>query len=410
MAISTWLIYQNIGSKFSPKVNYRVYEDLRGYGNFLKFSENRLDEVLTMFDDAVYTAQLFGTYISINGFVFVLMLTRMLKVLDFQERIGIVTATIRNAGSDLAHFGLLFSMIFGGFSCLAHLFFGNSVLPFSTWERSMNTCFDLLMGDIGIREELFLLSNRLSAILFYYSFIFLVFFILLNVLLAIIVEAYVQVKEQSAGAKGIPSELAEVVAAAFKNLKAMKCSCKQTGKSQVSEMRDHSVARTASRWLEHEEERRLAQERLSAGPDADARKWEFEKGTSVTEATAAAKIAVYLQHIVHPDTDSKLAESVARTMLHRYGKGGPKKKKKPKPKKKKGKDIVVVLDSNKYVTPVGDAGGKGTDLAGGSLEAGMNSALSPDELAAMAAAAGGANDTASKKEGGDDGFMVMEEL
>ena len=79
---------------------------------------------------------------------------------------------------------------------------------------------------------------------------------------------------------------AEVVAAAFKNLKAMKCSCKQTGKSQVSEMRDHSVARTASRWLEHEEERRLAQERLNAGPDADARKWEFSKGLSVTEATA----------------------------------------------------------------------------------------------------------------------------
>ena len=36
------------------------------------------------------------------------MTVRMLKVLDFQERIGIVTRTVRSAGADLVHFFILF--------------------------------------------------------------------------------------------------------------------------------------------------------------------------------------------------------------------------------------------------------------------------------------------------------------
>ena len=60
VAGGTWLVYQATGAKFSPEVNYKVYDDLRSQGNFLKYSTKGLTEVLAIFDEAIGVADLFG--------------------------------------------------------------------------------------------------------------------------------------------------------------------------------------------------------------------------------------------------------------------------------------------------------------------------------------------------------------
>ena len=71
-----------------------------------------------------------------------------------------------------------------------------------------------------------------------------------------------------------------------------------------------------------------------------------------------------------------------------------------------------MLDSNKYVTPAAGGVVEGTALAGGSLDAGMNAALSPEEIAAMTAAGGGKKNVLivePLKENDGDG-LVLESL
>jgi len=52
------------------------------------------------------------------------------------------------------------------------------------------TCLEVLVGEIQVNEELLLLHNsRFMGQIFFWSFVFICFFLLINVLLAIIVEA-----------------------------------------------------------------------------------------------------------------------------------------------------------------------------------------------------------------------------
>eukprot|EP00960_Hanusia_phi_P072158 767716-Hanusia_phi.AAC.1 len=68
------------------------------------------------------TMQVFSFFAGVSVVLFVL---RMLKSLDFQERMGMVTRTISNAASDLWHFILLFLIVFIGYAIVGVLLFGH---------------------------------------------------------------------------------------------------------------------------------------------------------------------------------------------------------------------------------------------------------------------------------------------
>ena len=70
----------------------------------------------------------------------------------------------------------------------------------------MNTCFAILLGDISVNDDLKLLQGLqgVAATLFFWSFELLVFMVLLNFLLAIIVDAFSEVKETTHETTGEP--------------------------------------------------------------------------------------------------------------------------------------------------------------------------------------------------------------
>ena len=206
-AMVTWIYYQQLASAFKPQHRFDVYQSLASEANFLNPKENEFGRMVSMFHDARTLSEVMSSYLIVNSVIFVCMLIRLLKMLDFQERIGLVTRTIKRASTDLLHFAVLFSLIFLGYAALAHLFFGNAILPFSTFGRAVNTCFEALLGEISVTQELYNLPNAFAAVVFFYSYILLMFFILLNVLLAIIVDAYEEVKRESADARSIHEEI-----------------------------------------------------------------------------------------------------------------------------------------------------------------------------------------------------------
>lgn len=71
----------------------------------------------------------------------------------------------------------------------------------------MNTCFAILLGDISVNDDLNQLQGLqgVAATLFFWSFELLVFMVLLNFLLAIIVDAFSEVKENTHETTGMTS-------------------------------------------------------------------------------------------------------------------------------------------------------------------------------------------------------------
>ena len=144
-------------------------------------------------------------YLMVNGTSVIIMLFRTLNMFDFQPRVGLVTRTLERAAGDLFHFIVALLLVIFGYSVVGYLNFGHSIEAFSTMSSSVVTCFEILLGEIGVNEELREADNIKGSLV--WSYILLAFFILINILLAIIIDAYVEVKKEAERMTPLPKEL-----------------------------------------------------------------------------------------------------------------------------------------------------------------------------------------------------------
>eukprot|EP00897_Mesotaenium_endlicherianum_P002771 jgi/Mesen1/2521/ME000160S01633 len=75
---------------------------------------------------------------------------RVLKFLDFQPRMGIITRALAVAAPELYSFFLLLAVIFIIYSLQAHLVFGHSLDTYRSMATSMNTNFQLLISNTDV--------------------------------------------------------------------------------------------------------------------------------------------------------------------------------------------------------------------------------------------------------------------
>lgn len=186
---------------------YEVYRDIHAEGRFLQFNEGELEAMISSFRSTEAVAHRLNNYVTTSAIALILLISRLLKVLDFQQKIGIVTRTIQNAAIDLFHWLILFSLIFFSYAFMGYTVFGSAISEFSTVGSACNTCFAIIMGEIKVTEKLLQLPNYFATHVYYYSFLTLVFFILVNVFLAILVDAYIEVKKGAAHSETLPFEL-----------------------------------------------------------------------------------------------------------------------------------------------------------------------------------------------------------
>ena len=81
---------------------------------------------------------------------------------------------------------------------------GSTLSEFKDFPNSVTACFALMLGMNGFadleqvapREEEGITAMYVALIIYYYSFVFLHFFVLLNMVIAIVVDAYVDVKNE----------------------------------------------------------------------------------------------------------------------------------------------------------------------------------------------------------------------
>jgi len=131
------------------------------------------------------------------------IVAKFFKAFQANPRLRLVTDTMVRASTDIAHFGIVFLAVFLAFAVIGHIYFGSDLVQFSSFTRSINTAFVVLMGDFGwyvdVSDALVGLGSgvpRFTLVLWFWSYMLFVLLILLNMLLAIVLEHYTVLQEE----------------------------------------------------------------------------------------------------------------------------------------------------------------------------------------------------------------------
>lgn len=152
----------------------------------------------------------------ISVFNIISIILRLFKQLDFQEQFNVVTQTIIQKFSALAHFFVLAVFVMFLFAFAGFLTFGSDLDDFSSYWKALYSCWLMLMGDPEVPGKLRTLKTPAQSIAFYmyyYVYMGINYFVLLNVLLAIIVEGYTDVASKNRDALSLPVELGRLLRA-----------------------------------------------------------------------------------------------------------------------------------------------------------------------------------------------------
>lgn len=138
----------------------------------------------------------------------VLLMVRFFGAFSAQPRLAIVTQTVARAGLELFHFMVVFFVIFFSYAIAGMFMFGRRLVEWSETYLAVNQAFQILFGDFDftyLAEE-----NPVTARLWFVSFLVMVMLILLNMVLAIILDTYTEVKTDANKSVPIWSELADL--------------------------------------------------------------------------------------------------------------------------------------------------------------------------------------------------------
>uniref|UniRef100_UPI00398EA1B4 polycystin-2 n=1 Tax=Pristiophorus japonicus TaxID=55135 RepID=UPI00398EA1B4 len=124
---------------------------------------------------------------------------KIFKFISFNKTMIQLSSTMSRCAKDIIGFAIMFFIVFLAYAQLAYLVFGTQVDDFSTFHTCIFTQFRIILGDFDFTkiEE----ANRILGPIYFATFVFFIFFILLNMFLAIINDTYSEVKADLAQQK-----------------------------------------------------------------------------------------------------------------------------------------------------------------------------------------------------------------
>ncbi|KAK3250979.1 hypothetical protein CYMTET_39671 [Cymbomonas tetramitiformis] len=217
-AVSTYLWLLALFSHFDIESRYHIYESLSGtnstggHVNWLELhDEGENLSILAGKLNEFNNLLLFKTwYKFLTGIVVIANLLRVLKLMDFHPDIGMVTRTMREAGTDLINFIGLLLIILSIYAFMGYIVFGSVSSYFYRLDYSLLSCFVMMMGETEFSEDIRTLGGSVEqsiGLIFFYSFMMLVFLFLVSALLGIIVSAMDRVKQLNGNASSVKADL-----------------------------------------------------------------------------------------------------------------------------------------------------------------------------------------------------------
>eukprot|EP00927_Polykrikos_kofoidii_P067156 TRINITY_DN62672_c0_g1_i1.p1 TRINITY_DN62672_c0_g1~~TRINITY_DN62672_c0_g1_i1.p1 ORF type:complete len:1138 (+),score=201.41 TRINITY_DN62672_c0_g1_i1:75-3416(+) len=153
---------------------------------------NKLKTVLAISDEIGNHFNMLRLLVFFNS---ISLMLKFFKAFRANPRLNVVIKTIESSMVDLAHFLVVFFSIFLVFAIMGYVMFGYAMKPFSTLLRSSMMCWRVLMGEDMVEDME--IANVGLAWIWVFVFQFFVSIILLNMTVAIIMDAYVNVQVSS---------------------------------------------------------------------------------------------------------------------------------------------------------------------------------------------------------------------
>ena len=136
-----------------------------------------------------------------SAFYYVMATAQLFRLIwqtEAHPRTALLVKTIRAGADDMLHFLVLCSIIIAGYCALAHAQFGYSRVEFRDMEASFRTLWEMMLGSMlrngATASQTW--TNDVMLLFVQLTYIAIVFLILLNFIIAIVVEAYMKVKAE----------------------------------------------------------------------------------------------------------------------------------------------------------------------------------------------------------------------
>ncbi|MGH0140735.1 UNVERIFIED_CONTAM: hypothetical protein FKN15_072083 [Acipenser sinensis] len=122
---------------------------------------------------------------------------KIFKYISFNKTMAQLSSTLARCAMDILGFAIMFFIVFFAYAQLGYLLFGTEVESFSTFVKCIFTQFRIILGDFDY--DTINKANRILGPLYFVTYVFFVFFVLLNMFLAIINDTYSEVKAELSG-------------------------------------------------------------------------------------------------------------------------------------------------------------------------------------------------------------------
>ncbi|KAF0700965.1 Aste57867_8535 [Aphanomyces stellatus] len=131
---------------------------------------------------------------NISAVVALVSVAIVFKYLRLNTRLNMLWKTLRLAAKDLIAFLFIFFFIFLGYGVMGFLLFGSHVREYRSISGSLASCFQMLLGAFDF--EKLSQANPVMSGLFFFSFMVIVFLIVVNMFIAILSEYYSMAQEE----------------------------------------------------------------------------------------------------------------------------------------------------------------------------------------------------------------------
>lgn len=148
------------------------------------------------FDSLSYWQNQFNNAVAIMAF---LSWIKFFKYISFNKTMTQLSSTLARCAKDIAGFAVMFYIVFFAYAQLGYLLFGGIVEDYSSFTNTLFSLFRTILGDFDfVALES---ASRYLGPIYFLSYVFFVFFVLLNMFLAIINDTYSDVKSDIAEQK-----------------------------------------------------------------------------------------------------------------------------------------------------------------------------------------------------------------
>ncbi|KAL4151437.1 hypothetical protein PRNP1_008382 [Phytophthora ramorum] len=129
----------------------------------------------------------------VGAVIIALIGLQILNRFRFHPQLNILTRTVANALKQFGAFFVVFIIIFLTFTIIGCMIFGDRAKEFSSLDNSMASCINMLFGVFDFET----IKELQFSVAFYWIYMIVVSLVLMNMMLAIVLDAYEQVSSES---------------------------------------------------------------------------------------------------------------------------------------------------------------------------------------------------------------------